>query len=65
MGQVNGNASREAALVGSSPDYALNFDLKDIADLTIAELTLPDAPKLSNGTYAFAFPGKLRLTSVC
>jgi hypothetical protein len=50
--QSNGAVTREAALNGSSPDYAMTFDLKDVADLTIAEFTLPDAPKLSNGTLA-------------
>ncbi|EXJ58979.1 hypothetical protein A1O7_06410 [Cladophialophora yegresii CBS 114405] len=48
-GHINGVASREAALVGSSPEYAMNFDLKDLADMTIADFTLPEAGKLANG----------------
>ncbi|KAJ9606620.1 poly(A)-binding protein binding protein [Cladophialophora chaetospira] len=48
-GQVNGVATREAALVGSSPEHAMNFDLRDLADSSIAELAFPEAPKLSNG----------------
>jgi hypothetical protein len=50
-GNINGVAPREAALVGLSPEYAMNFDLRDLADMTIAEFTLPEAGKLSNGTY--------------
>ena len=49
VGQVNGSANREAALVGSSPEYAMNFDLKDMADLTIAEFSLPEKSRLPNG----------------
>jgi hypothetical protein len=48
-GDVNGVASREAAFVGSSPEYAMNFDLKDVVDLHIAEFALPQAPKMING----------------
>lgn len=48
-GQVNGAAPREAALVGSSPEYAMNFDLKDMIDMTIADFAVPEATKLANG----------------
>ena len=48
-GQANGTVTREAALVGSSPEHTMNFDLKDVADMAIAELGLPEPPKLSNG----------------
>ncbi|KIX95372.1 uncharacterized protein Z520_08889 [Fonsecaea multimorphosa CBS 102226] len=49
-GQANGVASREAALVGSSPEYAMNFDLKDMADMSIADFSLPETSKLTNGS---------------
>ncbi|EXJ71471.1 uncharacterized protein A1O5_05279 [Cladophialophora psammophila CBS 110553] len=48
--QANGVASREAALVGSSPEHAMNFDLKDMADMTIADFSLPETSKLTNGS---------------
>jgi hypothetical protein len=48
-GQVNGAAPREAALVGSSPEYAMNFDLSDMADMAIAEFSPPETSKLANG----------------
>jgi len=48
-GQVNGAASREATFVGSSPEYAMNFDLKDMIDMTIPEFVVPEATKLANG----------------
>ncbi|KAI1630247.1 hypothetical protein EDD37DRAFT_96854 [Exophiala viscosa] len=49
-GQTNGAASREAALIGSSPEHAMNFDVKDMADMYIAEFSLPENPKLANGS---------------
>ncbi|KIX08091.1 uncharacterized protein Z518_02746 [Rhinocladiella mackenziei CBS 650.93] len=50
VGQVNGAAPREAALTGSSPEYAMNFDVKDMADMIISEFSLPENSKLANGT---------------
>ncbi|EXJ82059.1 hypothetical protein A1O1_08128 [Capronia coronata CBS 617.96] len=49
-GQTNGTGYREAALVGSSPEHAMNFDVKDIADLVIPEFSPPENFKLANGT---------------
>ncbi|KAK6380914.1 poly(A)-binding protein binding protein [Exophiala oligosperma] len=49
-GQVNGAASREATLVGSSPEYAMNFDLKDMMDMMIADFAVAEATKLANGS---------------
>lgn len=48
-GQVNGSASREAALIGSSPEYAMNFDMKDMADMAIAEFAPPESSRVPNG----------------
>lgn len=50
-GQVNGAASREATLVGSSPEYAMNFDLKDMMDMMIADFAVAEATKLANGMH--------------
>ncbi|OAL37299.1 hypothetical protein AYO20_03475 [Fonsecaea nubica] len=59
-GQANGVATREAALVGSSPEYAMNFDLKDTADMTIADFSLPETSKLTNGMVTPSDPLKMR-----
>ncbi|EXJ77414.1 hypothetical protein A1O3_09640 [Capronia epimyces CBS 606.96] len=48
-GQVNGTATREAALVGSSPEHAMNFDVKDIADMLVSEFSPPENSKPVNG----------------
>ena len=45
----NGIASREAALVGSSPDHAMTFDVKELADIQIPDFSIPQPTKLSNG----------------
>lgn len=47
--QPNGISSWEAAFTGSSPDFAMTFDLKDMADLTIPEFSLPEAARQTNG----------------
>lgn len=49
--QPNGISSWEAAFVGSSPDYAMTFDLQDMADMTIPEFSLPETSRQINGTY--------------
>lgn len=48
--QPNGTGSWEAVFAGESPDHAVAFDLKDIADLTIPELSLPETSRQTNGT---------------
>lgn len=48
--QPNGTGSWEAVFAGASPDHAVAFDLKDIADLTIPELSLPETARQTNGT---------------
>ena len=47
--QVNGSGPREAALVGASPEHVMNFDWKDVADLSIPEFAAPEASKTANG----------------
>lgn len=45
----NGIASREAALIGSSPDHAMTFEVKDLADIQIPEFSIPQPTKMANG----------------
>lgn len=48
--QHNGISSTEAAFAGASPDHAMSFDLKDMADMTIPEFSLPEPSRQTNGT---------------
>lgn len=48
-GQANGASSREAALVGSSPEHAVTFDVRDITDIHIPAFSLPEPPRMANG----------------
>ncbi|KAG9788861.1 hypothetical protein KCU88_g1672, partial [Aureobasidium melanogenum] len=48
-GQANGAVAREATLVGSTSEHAMNFDLKDVTDLVIPEFSPPENTKLGNG----------------
>ncbi|KPI44398.1 PAB1-binding protein 1 [Cyphellophora attinorum] len=43
-------ANHEAAFTGSSPDYAMTFEMRDMADLQIRSFTAPQAAKAANGT---------------
>lgn len=47
--QVNGTTSREAAFVGTSPEHAMSFDLKDVADFQVSDFILTESSKLANG----------------
>lgn len=49
-GQVNGVVSREAALIGSGPEHSIDFDLRDVADIAISNLSLPELAKSESGT---------------
>jgi hypothetical protein len=47
--QSNGAANREAALIGMSPDHAVTFDLRDIAELQIPAFSMPESSRMANG----------------
>jgi hypothetical protein len=47
----NGVAAREAAFIGTSPDYAITFDIKDLADFELPTFTVPEASRLANGMH--------------
>lgn len=54
--QPNGTGSWEAVFAGVSPDHAVAFDLKDIADMTIPELSLPETSRQANGMFLHIRP---------
>jgi hypothetical protein len=47
--QSNGAANREAALTGMSPDHAVTFDLRDVAELQIPAFSMPESTRMANG----------------
>ena len=47
--QSNGTTAREAALVGTSPEHAVTFDVRDIADCQIPAFSMPESTKMANG----------------
>ena len=49
-GHANGAVSREAALVGTSPEHAVAFDVRDITDVQIPAFSMPESTKMANGT---------------
>lgn len=55
--QVNGTTSREAAFAGTSPEHAMNFDLRDVSDFQISEFILTESSKLANGWYCDSLDG--------
>ncbi len=48
-GPTNGASSREAAFVGSSPEHAVTFDVKEIADIHIPTFSMPEPTRMANG----------------
>jgi hypothetical protein len=54
--QANGIATREAALIGTSPEFAMSFDFRDVADMSIPEFTLPESSKAANGMSLVCHP---------
>ena len=47
--QVNGVTPREAAFTGSGPEHAMDFDIRDVADVSISDLSLLETTKPQNG----------------
>ena len=46
---ANGAVTREAALVGTSPEHAMTFDLRDVVEIDFADLNLVETAKMANG----------------
>jgi len=47
--RVNGIADSSSAFTGSGPDFAMDFDGKDIAEVSLPSLNIPEALKPQNG----------------
>ena len=47
---ANGVVSREAALVGASPEYTMTFDMRDVAQIDFLDLSLVETAKMANGS---------------
>jgi Ataxin 2 SM domain len=47
--RVNGIADSSSAFTGSGPDFAMVFDGKDIAEVSLPSLNIPEALKPQNG----------------
>jgi hypothetical protein len=57
--QTNGVAEHDSPFVGSGPDFAMTFNVRDVADVNISELSIPDAIKSQNGKHSHNFPLRL------
>jgi hypothetical protein len=47
--QMNGIAEHESPFVGSGQNFAMTFNVRDVVDVNIFELNIPDAVKTQNG----------------
>lgn len=52
LGTANGAGIREAAFIGSSPEYTATFEVRDIAGVQVPEFSVPEPAKMSNGMSA-------------
>lgn len=50
--QMNGIAEHESTFVGLGQDFAMTFHVRDVADVNISELTIPDPVKPQNGKHS-------------
>lgn len=49
--QTNGVAEHDSPFVGSGSDFAMIFNVRDVADVNISELSIPDAARSQNGKH--------------
>ena len=49
--QSNGVTDHDFYFIGSGPDFAMTFNVRDVADVNISELSIPDALKSQNGKH--------------
>lgn len=47
--RVNGVAAQSSNFTGSGPDFAMSFEGKEIAEVSLPSLNIPDTPKPQNG----------------
>jgi Ataxin 2 SM domain len=47
--RVNGITDHSSAFTGSGPDFAMTFEGKDIAEVSLPSLNIPEASKPQNG----------------
>ena len=51
--QANGVKDQASAFVGSGPNFAMTFSLRELADISMPELSTLDTPKSQNGKCSF------------
>lgn len=49
---MNGIAEHESTFVGLGQDFAMTFNVRDVADVNISELSIPDPVKPQNGKHS-------------
>ncbi|ERF76098.1 hypothetical protein EPUS_01431 [Endocarpon pusillum Z07020] len=50
--RVNGVAAQSSTFIGSGPDFAMSIEGKEIAEVSLPSLNIPDTPKPQNGAIA-------------
>ncbi len=48
-GQTNGVTEHESSFVGSGSNYVMGFNMLDVVDVAIPDLSMPDAVRSQNG----------------
>lgn len=57
MGQQNGVVSPDSGQLGTGSDRTMDFDLRDVADVSISDIRLPESTKSQNGKHAYKIVG--------
>ena len=53
---TNGVGDQDSHFIGSGSDFVMTFNVRDVADVDISELSIPDAIKSQNGKPYNNFP---------
>lgn len=55
--RANGDTSLSSAFTGTGPDFSMSFAGKEVAEISLPSLNLPEPAKAQNGTFGLpAYP---------
>jgi Ataxin 2 SM domain len=54
--RANGVTDQSSAFTGSGPDFAMTFEGKDVAEISLPSLNIPEASKPVNGWSKIPYP---------
>lgn len=62
--QMNGIAEHESTFVGLGQDFTMTFNIRDVVEVNISELSIPDVVKTQNGKHSHNVKSSLYIEQV-